>query len=137
VLLPPAEHDGDLHFVARTQEPDYVALLGRVVVRVDLGPELHLLDDHVRLVAARLTCLLGVLVLELAVVHELAHRRTRGRGHLDQVEVRLLCESQCVVDPDDADCLAVGANEPDFGHPNPVIDTKLCADGSSWGGSVV
>jgi len=109
-----------------------VTLLGRIVVRVDLGTKLHLFDDRVRLVATSLTSLLGVLVLELAVVHQLADRRPLGRGDLDEVEVGLLCESQGLVRADDADCFAVGANEPNFGYPNPVVDTQVSADGSSW-----
>ena len=115
-----------------------MTLLGLVVVGVDLRTKLHLLDDHVRLVATRLASLLGVLVLELAVVHELADRRSRGRRHLDEIEVGLLRESQGVVDADDADGLAVRANEPNFGHPNPVVDAQLRADGSSmWSSGVV
>jgi len=131
VLLTTAEHDRDLHLVALLQEADDVALLGLVVVGVDLGTKLHLLDDHVRLVATRLASLLGVLVLELAVVHELADRRSRGRCDLDQVEVGLLRESQGVVDADDADGLAVRAHETDLGNPDPVVDAQLRADVSS------
>ena len=87
VLLAATEHDRDLDLVARLQEPHDVTLLGLVVVRVDLRAKLHLLDDRVGLVAPRLACLLGVLVLELPVVHELADRRAGRRRHLDQVEV--------------------------------------------------
>src|SRR5437764_1178155 len=78
-LLASAEHDRDLDFVARLEEPHDVTLLGLVVVRIDLRPELHLLDDRVHLVAARFTGLLRGLVLELAVVHELADRWPGGR----------------------------------------------------------
>ena len=46
-LLAAAEHDRDLDLVALLEEPDDVTLLGLVVVRVDLRPELHLLDDRV------------------------------------------------------------------------------------------
>ena len=88
-LLTTTEHDRDLDLVARLEEPHDVTLLGLVVVRVDLRSELHLLDDTFGLVAARLAGLLRVLVLELAVVHELADRRPRGRRDLDQVEIGL------------------------------------------------
>src|SRR3954451_15830580 len=57
-LLAAAEHDRDLDLVARFQEPHDVTLLGLVVVRIDLRPELHLLDDRVHLVSACLTGLL-------------------------------------------------------------------------------
>ena len=52
VLFTTAEHDGDLHLVASVEESNYVTLLGLVVVLVDLGTKLHLLDDRVRLVPA-------------------------------------------------------------------------------------
>ena len=84
-----------------------------------------------RLVLAGLTGLHGRLVLELAVVHELADRRAGRRRDLDEVEVRLLGESQGVLDADDADLLAVGADEPDLGDADPVVDAGLGADGSS------
>ncbi len=106
VLLATAEHDRDLDLVAGLEEPDDVALLRLVVVGVDLGTKLHLLDDHVRLVATRLTGLLGVLVLELPVVHELADGRTGHRGDLDEVEVGFLGKAQRVGGGHDADGLA-------------------------------
>ena len=76
------------------QEPHDVTLLGLVVVGVDLRAKLHLFDDRVGLVAPCLTCLLGVFVLELAVVHELADRRASRRGNLDEVEIGLLGQPQ-------------------------------------------
>ena len=133
VLLTTAEHDRDLDLVAGPQEPHDVTLLGLVVVRVDLRTKLHLLDDHVRLVPTRLTGLLGVLVLELPVVHELADGRLALRRDLDQVEVGLLGELQGLVGRDDADGLAVGSDESDLGNPDPVVDTQLGADVSSSG----
>ena len=44
-LLTPAEHDRHLDLVSRLEEPLDMALLGAIVVRVDLRPELDLLDD--------------------------------------------------------------------------------------------
>ncbi len=132
VLLATAEHDRDLDLVPGAQEPHDVTLLGLVVVRVDLRTKLHLLDDHVRLVPTGLASLLGVLVLELAVVHELADRRLALRGDLDEVEVRLLGKLQGLVGRHDADRLPVGSDEPDLGNPDPVVDSQLGADVSSW-----
>src|SRR5450759_4620404 len=86
-LLATAEHDRHLDLVTSLEEPLDMALLGGVVVRVDLRPELDLLDDRVDLVLARFPLLDGFLVLELAEVHELGDRRLCHRGHLDQVEV--------------------------------------------------
>ncbi len=86
-----------------------MTLLGLVVVLVDLEAEPHLLDLGVRLVATRLARLHRRFVLELAVVHELDDGRARVRGHLDQVEIRLLSKPHGILDPDDADLLALRA----------------------------
>jgi hypothetical protein len=64
-----------------------VTLFGVVVVLVDLRPELHFLDLRLGLVAACFPGLLRSLVLELAVVHELADRRPRGGSDLDEIKV--------------------------------------------------
>ena len=124
-LLATAEHDRHLDLVARLEEPLDVALLGAVVVRVDLRAELDLLDDRVDLVLARFPGLHRGFVLELAEVHELGDRRPGHGGHLDQVEVGLLGQSQRVLDADDADLLAVGADQAHFGDPDALVDARL------------
>ena len=65
------------------------------------------------------------LVLELAEVHELADRRAGRRRDLDQVEVRLLGQPQRVLHADDADLLAVGADQPHLGDADPLVDAGL------------
>ncbi len=130
-LLSPTEHDRDLHLVALLQEPDDVALFRLVVVRVDLRSEFHLLDDRVGLVPTGFASLQCGLVLELAVVHELADRRTGRGGYLDQVEICFLGQSQCVADGDDADLLSVRTDETNFWYADPIVDTGLGADGAS------
>src|SRR3954452_24531967 len=124
-LLATAEHHRHLDLVAGLEEPLDVALLGAVVVRVDLRTELDLLDDGVDLVLARFPCLHGGFVLELAEVHELGDRRLGHGGHLDEVEVRLLGQTQRVLDADDADLLAVGANQAHFRDPDALVDARL------------
>src|SRR5665647_2743918 len=124
-LFAAAKHDGDLDLVAGLEEPLDVALLGGVVMRVDLRAELDLLDDRVDLVLAGFPLLDGFLVLELAKVHELGDRRLCHRGHLDEVEVRLGSESQGVFDAYDADLFTIGANQPHFRNPDAVVDTRF------------
>ena len=108
-----------------------MALLGAVVVRVDLRAELDLLDDGLRLVLARFPGLQRGLVLELAVVHELADRRPGGGRHLDKVEVGLLGQQKRIVDRDDPDLLASGADQPDFRDADALVDTGFGADVTS------
>src|SRR5581483_1894965 len=121
----------DLDLVAMLEEAADVSALGLVVMGVDLRPELLLLDHGEHLVAARLAGLLRALVLELAVVHELADGRPGLRGDLDEVEIRFPGQPQRVVDAHDADLLTVRPDEAYLGHPDPVVDARLCADGVS------
>ena len=53
------------------------------------------------------------------------------RSDLDEIQVGLLGQLECLVGRDDPDGLAVGAHEPDLGYPDPLVDTKLSADVSS------
>jgi len=108
-----------------------VALLGAVVVRVDLRPQLDLFDDRLGLVLARLPGLQGGLVLELAVVHQLGDR---GPGHgrnLDEVEICLLGQPERVINGNDPDLLAGRADKPHFGNPDALVDTRFGADVTS------
>ena len=136
-LLTSAEHDRDLDLVAGLEEADDVALLGLVVVLVDLGAKLHLFDDGVSLVLAGLTVLHRRLVLELAVVHELGDRRARHRSNLDEIEVGLLGEPQGILDPDDSDLFAVRTDQSHLGDADPVVDAGFGADVHSFFGGQV
>src|SRR5436189_5626453 len=100
-------------------------------MRVDLRAELDLLDDRLRLVLTRFPGLDRGLVLELAVVHELADRWPRGRRDLDEIEVGLLGQPQSIADGDDADLLTVQTDEPHLGDADPVVDAGFDADGAS------
>ena len=124
-LLTTAEHDRHLDLVAGLEEALDVALLGAVVVRVDLRTELDLLDDRVDLVLACFPGLERGFVLELAEVHELGDRGPGHGGHLDQVEVRLRSQSQRVFDADDPDLFAVGADQAHFRDPDALVDARL------------
>ena len=130
-LLAAAEADDALDLVPALEESLDVAALGGVVVLIDLGAELDLLELGVCLVASRVARLHGRLVLELAVVHELAHRWAGVGCHLDQVEVGLLSQTQGVLHADNADLLAAGADETHFGNADPFVDTGLADVGSS------
>src|ERR1700751_2556345 len=119
-LLTSAKHDGDLYLRSRLQEADYVALLGLVVVIVDLWSQLLLFDDGLLLVPAGFARLLRRLVLVLAVVHDLADRRSGVRG-----------DAQCVFDAHDAYLLSPWADQSDFRYANALVDAGLSADGAS------
>ena len=108
-----------------------MTLLGLVVVGVDLGAKLLFLDDGLLLVLARLARLLSRLVLELAVVHDLADRRSGVRGYFDKVEIGVRGDAESVFDAHDAYLLAAGSDQSDFRYADALVDAGLSADGAS------
>src|SRR6185312_1196342 len=120
-LLAAAEHDRHLDLVVVLEEALDVAFLGRIVVRRDLRPQLDFADVDLLLVLASLLLLLLLLVFVLRVVEQTGHRRLRTGRHLDQVEVGLLGAFECVVDLDDPELLAVGADQPHLRHADALV----------------
>ena len=102
-----------------------MALLGVVVVLRDLRAELDLADRDLLLVLARRLLLLRLLVLVLRVVEHAADGRARVGGDLDEVEIALLGVAQRLGRLDDADLLAVLADQPDLGHADALVDPGL------------
>ena len=92
----------------------------------DLRPVLHLLDPDVGGLAPALLGPLGLVELELAVVHDPADRRVGHRGHLDEVEVELPGDRQGLGQRLDAELLTVGVDEADFTGTDAVVDPVLC-----------
>jgi hypothetical protein len=130
-LLTSTEHDGDLYLRSRLQEADYVALLGFVIVIVNLWSQLLLFDDGLLLIPAGFARLLRRLVFVLAVVHDLADRRPGVRGNFDKVEIGVRGDAQCVFDAYDAYLLPSWANQSDFRYADALVDAGLSADGAS------
>ncbi|BCI88695.1 hypothetical protein NIIDMKKI_39010 [Mycobacterium kansasii] len=85
-----------------------MAFLGFVIVIVDLGPQLLFFDDGLLLVPAGFARLLRRLVLVLAVVHDLADRRSGIRGNFDKVEIGVRGNAECVFDTHDAYLFPLG-----------------------------
>ena len=106
-----------------------MALLGLVVVVRDLRPQLDLAHVDLLLVPARGLGLLLLLVLVLRVVEHAADRRAGLGGHLDQVEVALLRVAQRLVARDDADLVAVLADQPHLRNADALVDAGLVALG--------
>jgi hypothetical protein len=127
-LLPTPEHDGDLDLVPGLEEANDVTLLGLVVVRIDLRPELHFFDDRQDLVSPGLPGLLRALVLELSVVHELADGWAGIRSDLDKIEIGFLRQSQGFADRNNADLLTLGSDEANLGNADPVVNAWFDAD---------
>ena len=120
--LAAAEAHGDLDLVALVEEFADLAHLDVVVVVVDAGAHLDLLDlDHPLLLAGGVGLLLR-LVLELAVVEDLADRRRRGRSDLDEVQAGFLGPGQGVAGGDHPDHVALGIDQTNLADVDPEID---------------
>src|SRR5690606_17694437 len=101
------------------------------VVDVDLRRPTHTHLLHLRRLARRpaLLLFLGLLVLELAVVHDLADRRAGVGGDLDEVEPGLVGQAHRLGRLDDADLLVVGADDADRADPDHVVDAGAPGSG--------
>ena len=123
--LAATEHDRELDLVALAEEALDVLHLGDVVVLVDLGPELHLLDDDVRGLALGLPPPLLLLVHVAPVVHDPAHRRVGVGRHLDQVECLLTGERERLGQRLHPQLLTVAADQEHLAGPDPIVDPDL------------
>jgi hypothetical protein len=121
-LFTAAEHDRHLDLVLLVEEALDVTLLRLVVVVGDLRAQLDLADVDLLLVLARLLGLLLLLVLVLRVVEQAAYGRPRVRRDLDEVEVGLAGDPPRLVGVDDADLLAVGADQAHLRNADALVD---------------
>ena len=83
------------------------------------------------LVAPGLARLERALVLELAEVHELAHRRAGHRCNFDQIQIDVRGQLEGLLQRDDAHLLTLGADQSDLGHADLLVDAWFDADGAS------
>ena len=122
-----SELQGDLDLVAFLEELLEVPHLGVEIALADLGSELDLLHRDVDGLASGLLGLLRLLVPELPVVHDPAHRRVRHRCHFDQIEVETTSHPKRLRDRLDPELASVGTDQTDFTSPDSVVDTVLVA----------
>ncbi|GAS98097.1 uncharacterized protein RMCC_5062 [Mycolicibacterium canariasense] len=99
---------------------------------VDLRPQLLFLDDGLLLVLARLALLECRLVLELAVVHDLANRWFGVRSYFDKVEIGVDGDAERIFDAHDAYLFTTRSDQADFRYANALVDAGLSADGASY-----
>ena len=98
---------------------------------IDLQAEADLLDFGGALVTAGLTGLDLLVVLELAVIDQLGDGRLGVGRHLDEIEVRFLCQVQCDGSRDDSHLFAVRADQTHLGDANLVVNAWFVADDDS------
>ena len=130
-LLATTEHDGYLYLGTLLQEAHHVALFGLVIVIINLRTELLFLHHGLLLVLTSFAGLLGLLVLELAVVHDLCYGRLGVRCNLYKVEVSFIGQLSRIVCFDDTDLFAAWTDESDLRDSNTVVDASFCANVNS------
>ena len=120
-----AEHDGDLNACALLQETKDVTLLGLVIAHIDLGSELHFLDLDLGLVLTSLLGLHGLLVLELAVVHDLAHGRLGVGRDLHQVKVLVIGDALRITCVEQTELRSIDADKTNARGTNLIVDAGV------------
>ena len=119
------EHDGDLHLVPVGEEFADFAGLGVEVTVTDLRAVLHLLDgDGAGFLPGFLVSLLE-LVEEFRVIKDLADRRV-GRGRdLDEIELDLSGERQCLGQGLYSQLGSVVTDQANLTNANALVDAVL------------
>jgi hypothetical protein len=101
-----------------------VVLLGGVVAHVDLGAKLHLLDLDLDLLLAGGLGLAVLLILELAIVHDLADRRLRVGSDLHEVEVLLVGDALGVANAEQTKLGTIDADQAAGTRVDLVVDAR-------------
>ena len=137
--LAAAEAEQKLHPVAGLEELARLADLAVDVAVIGTVAEAELLDGGDGGLLLRLVLFLVLLILELAVVENTAHRWLGLGGDLDQVELRLLREANRLVDRHDADLLTSSADQTDLRGADLAIDS-VCLFGrgnETWASTAI
>src|SRR5690606_15609614 len=133
--LASAEAQRQLDLVALVEEAAHRLHLGLIIVVVDVGTHLDLLDLDGLLALASLGGLLLALIFHLAEVGDLAHRRL-GVGHdLDKIHAGVFRGKQRIIDRNDATVHTLGIDKLHLRNANLEICARPFLDrgcGSVW-----
>jgi hypothetical protein len=99
------------------------------VARADLRREADFLECHRPLAALVSLSLFGQLVLVLAEVEELDHRRGCHRGHFDEVVAALLRHRESLRRGHDTQLGSLFIDHPDLWDPDHLVDAQISCYG--------
>ena len=100
-------------------------LLGGVVPYVDLRAELHFLGLDLALVLASLLRLDGLIVLELAVIHDAAHGRFRIRGDFNKIKPLVVSNALRLGNRVDTQLRSVEPDQAALAHRDLFVEPRL------------
>src|SRR5438093_2952118 len=124
-----AETQRDLRLVAFAEKSDQVAKLDLVVAFIGPRPEFHFLDLDLLQLELCLVLLFCFAVLELAEIHDPAHRRLRRRRDFDQIKLRRFRSRDGVRQAYNAKLLAFDSHQSNFGRRDFTVDPLLLFQG--------
>src|SRR5437868_7694382 len=125
--LPTAKHQRHLHLVSLLKELARVASLGHEVVLFDARAVLHFLEVNDVLLLFGLASHLGLLELELPVIHDAGHGRPRHWCNFHQIQSLLDRRGKRGFDIHDAKLRAIGSDYSDRTDADLFVDAyALC-----------
>lgn len=125
--LPTAEEDGDLYPLSPLDKSANVANLMDKVVGICPRPHLDLFDGYRgMLFPPRSSLILLFLeVTELSIIHDAADWWLSFGGHLDQIEIIALHQTEGLPQRHDAQLISLRTNDPDLMGPDLMINSCL------------
>jgi hypothetical protein len=110
------------NFMAFPKEPDDLVLANLKIMLRGCGTKLHFLQLRTTAALALLVGFLVLLVLEFAVIGDLANRRIGCGRNLHQIQTAFTRQSHSFKRLHDAQLPAIFVNYPDFASPDPLVD---------------
>lgn len=138
-----AETQRDFHLVAIFQEFENVPHLDVIVIGVGVGSEFDLFDFDYFLLFSGFAFAFLLLILELTEIHYFADRRTGIRRNFYKIQSCLVSELHGARGADNADIVAIGANQTNFGGADLIVYARAGVAlrrrivGSSGDGSIL
>jgi len=123
--LPAPEHHRQLNLVTLCEQARGRPHLQLDVVLSRARAEADLVDHCSALVLAGVPLLLGLLVLELAVVQDAADGRDAVGVDFDEVKPGLAGAAHCVGKGNHPNVISVCAYKADLSRPDPLVNAKL------------
>ena len=122
IQLTASELHRDLRFVPLLQKTLQLVKLHLVIVLLDKGMKLDLLEMNDFLFLPGFFFLLGLIILELRVIDDPANRRRRLTGHFHEVQLGVTRHAQRLIYGHNPDLIPILIHKPYLQSPNTLVD---------------